>query len=672
MASTLYWATLPPDELAGAIMSHIRDWRRYFFATGLAEKAAKGHRYYYGRSDSGDSSSYLAASGERQDLVRHVVNGIRPLVQRASGMLLANAPDMSPVAANSDAEAREQAIVSKGILEHIHREHDVDTLRRESLLAAMVMGEAARAILWDANKGEPTIMGPDGQPAEYAGDFRNLVLTPFDLYRDPGYRAFRDAPWVAFREWVNKYELAALHPEKASEILAMSENEGIEDGDALIDIRWRLNERTIDSDTVCLYHFYHKDTRAVPGGRHMTLLSAGLWLTEGPNPYDGLPVHPLAPDRVLGTSLGYTNVYDALGVEDMLHALHSAMATNANRFALGTIVRYKGDGIEESRLANGALAISVNSPDKKPEPLEYPPTPPDVYAYADRLSKLEMQSLGLNETSMGTPPFSGMAAQAMALLDSKAQEYQDSLAKGLTAFDAACATAEIRILKVFAKDPRNAVIAGKAKSWMLKSFTGEDLRSVDRITVEPTRAGSASLAFKFGLLEMLAQFGVQLKPEQIIDLANTGQLESQFEHEETNLLRIKRENELLSEGQMPAVLIARTHWLDIKEHMSLLNSPEMEEKPEVVKAVLDTVQAKLDAWRSMPPDLLMLLGGPTPPPLVPPGMPVGPDGMPLPPEGGLSPAPPPSEEGFPAGPPPPQGPQPGTAEGLLSPAQEAA
>lgn len=666
MADTRYWATLPPDELAPAVMRHIRDWRRYFNTSGLAEKAAKGHRYYYGRSDSGDASSHLAAGGERKDLVRHIVNGIRPLVQRSIGMLLSGAPEMKPVAANSDAEAREQAIVSKGILEHVHREQEVDALRREALTAAMVMGEGARAILWDANKGEPTIMGQDGQPAAYAGDFHNIVLTAFDIYRDPGFRSLTALPWVAFREFVNRYELAALYPEKADRILAISSEEKIEDGDTLIDVRWRLSERLVETDAVCVYHFFHRDTRACPSGRAMLLMNEGLWLTEGPNPYDGLPVHPLAPDRVLGTTLGYTNVYDALGVEDMSHALHSAMATNANRFGLGTVIRYKGDGLEESRLANGALAISVNAADKKPEPLQYPSTPPEVYAYADRLAKLEMQGLGLNETAMGTPPFSGMAAQAMALMDSKAEEYQDALAKGLTAFDAACATAEIRILKVFANDPRNAVIAGKAKSWMLKSFTGEDLRAVDRIAVEPVRPGSASMAFKFGLLEMMANFGVQLRPEQIIDLAQTGQMESQFEHEETNLLRIKRENEMLAEGQKPTVLLARTHWLDIPEHLAILNSPEMEEKPEVVQAVLDTVQEKLEAWRTMPPDLLSLLGGPTPPaPPMPPGMPgMLPPGAP--PDVGMPPPGGPPPEGPPAGAPPSPAPQPGTAAQLFN------
>jgi hypothetical protein len=138
-----------------------------------------------------------------------------------------------------------------------------------------------------------------------------------------------------------------------------------------------------------------------------------------------------------------------------------------------------------------------------------------------------------------------------------------------------------------------------------------------------------------------------------------------FEHEQANVLRIKSENELLLDGQRPTVLVARTHWLDIPEHLSLLSSPAVEERPDVVEAVLGTVEEKLAAWRTMPPDLLALLNGPPPPPPpMPPGMaPVGPDGMPLPPEPGVpmeDPPPPPEAAG-------PGAPPPGTSEGVLSP-----
>jgi len=666
MPDLKYWATLPPDELTPKVMERVRAWRRYFNASDMASKSAKGHRYYYGHSDSGDSSSHLSVAGERRDAVRSIVNGVRPLVQRTVAMLLSGAPEMQPVAANSDAQAREQAIAAKGILEHVHREQQVDVLRRQALTAAMVMGEGFRAVLWDANEGDVTAVDPETQrEAERAGDFRNAVLTPFDVYRDPGYRNWREVPWVAFRLWENRYELAATYPEKASEIVNLPSNEAMRESEGWLDVRWRADERLIESDAVPVYYFFHKDNRACPDGRALMLVSERLWLTDGPNPYGRLPVERLTPDDVLGTSLGYTNVFDALGITDVLDGLYSAATTNNVRFGVPSLITYKGSGLTVSRLASGAVSMEVNQQGMEPKALETPRTPPESFNLMDRLERVRMMSLGLNETALGTPPFSGMAASAMALLDGKAGEYMDGLAQSLRSFDAACATAEIRVLKAFANDERMAVIEGKSRNWMLKSFRGSDLASVDRIAVEPVKATSRNQAGKFALLELLGQFGVDLKPEQIIDLANTGQLESMFEHEQANVLRIKSENELLLDGQRPTVLVARTHWLDIPEHLSLLSSPAVEERPDVVEAVLATVEEKLTAWRTMPPDLLALLNGPPPPPPpMPPGMaPVGPDGMPLPPEPGMpmgEPPPPPEAAG-------PGAPPLGTSEAVLSP-----
>lgn len=658
MPDLRYWATLSPDELAPKVMERVRAWRRYFNTSGMAAKAQKGHRYHYGTTDGGDSSSHLGVGGPRKDFVKVAVNGVRPLVQRTVAMLLAGAPEMKPVAANSDSEAREQAIASKGILEHIHREQSVDALRRQTLLTAMVMSEGFRAILWDANEGEPTAVDPDtNEPAERAGDFRNEVLTPFDVYRDPGYRDWRRLPWVAFRLWENRYELAARYPEKAADIIGLPSQETLEEG--LIDVRWRADGALVESDAVPVYYFFHRDSRSCKGGRALVLVADRIWLTDGQNPYDGLPVHRLTPEDVIGTSLGYTNVFDALGLSDILDGLHSATTTNEVRWGVPTLVTVKGGGLTSHMLASGALNLEVNSREHMPTMLEAPRKTPESAAYMDRLARLQMTMLGLNETAMGMPPFSGMAAAAMSLLDGKAGEYMDGLAHALRAHDAECATAELRILKAFAADERMAVIEGKASNWMLKSFKGSSLAAVDRIAVEPVKATSRNQAGKFALLELLAQFGVQLKPEQVIDLANTGQMESMFEHEQANLLRIKAENEGLLEGRAPTVLAARTHWLDIPEHLSLLSSPAVEERPEVVDAVLATVEAKLEAWRTMAPDLLALLGGPPAP--LPPGMvPMGPDGMPLPPE---AMGPPPG--GAPPGPPPPQAPPPGTAEQLL-------
>jgi hypothetical protein len=99
----------------------------------------------------------------------------------------------------------------------------------------------------------------------------------------------------------------------------------------------------------------------------------------------------------------------------------------------------------------------------------------------------------------------------------------------------------------------------------------------------------------------------------LVNLLRTGEFESPFEADEANRLRIKSENEMLQQGKVPPILIARTHWLDIPEHLSLLSPPDIDPNGPLAHAVLTTVEQKLAMWRAMPPDLLALLGGPPPP-----------------------------------------------------------
>jgi len=634
-SQSTYWASLPPDDLATEIMGRWKDWRQYFWMSGLGVKADKGRRYYYGLNDLGDSSSRPNVGGNAAQFLRFVFNEIRPVVQRSLAMIASAAPSMQPVAANSDAAAREQAISAKGILEHIHREHGTDDIDKEVLKIAMCMGEGWRLTLWDAAKGEETAV-QDGAPVAWAGDMSNAALSPFDVARDPSARDRRKLPWLIARTYENRWDLAAQYPDKAEKILAAREHDYAMVGNGY-DLRMGVQDIVSRGDMVPVYHFFHVASRSMPNGRVFQCLNEGTWLIDGPNPYNGIPCEPCFADSVISTTMGYTNVFDALGLADGLNALESILITHTVRWGIRPIIDYVGSGLQHSTLANGTSVLTVKSQEHRPEPLDVPPIPKDAYEQAERLRARIVNQLGMNQTAMGEPPFSGMPAQLAAMLDQKAREYNDGLAASWTAYKQGCATRELKILQKFATDPRVAIIQGKSKAWMLKEWSAKDLMHVSLVSMEPQPAGTGSMAWKFSMVEMLQK----LSPEQmagiplshLINLLRTGEFESPFEADEANRLRIKTENEALLRGEMPPVLMARTHWLDIPEHLSLLSPPDIASKPGVVDAVLTTVEAKLEAWRSMPVDVLQLLGGPPPPAPV---VAIGP-GVPAEPQMGGSP-----------------------------------
>jgi hypothetical protein len=621
-----YWATLPPEQLATELMTRWQDWRRYFWASGIGVKAEKGRRYYFGLNDLGEASSRVQQGGDKGQYLKMVLNEIRPIVQRSLAMIGAQAPVMAPVAANSDADARQQAISSRGILEHVHREEGTAHMDKEVLEGAMTMGDAARLILWDATLGNPNTIDPETkQPTDPDGDFANHVLTPFDWAMDPSVKTRRNPLWLITRTYENRWEWAARLPEKADRILAARENDTNLEEYAL---RFgAVSEVLQRGDMIPIFRFFHVSGAAIREGRVHTCLNEGTWLEDGANPYRdatgkaGIPVVTCTPGPVSATALGYTNVFDALGVQDLLNAIQSVIASHTIRWGVRPIVDFAGSGMEHSTLGNGTTVLTVKSRDFKPEPLDVPPIPAEVFKEKDALKEQIMGALGMNPTAAGNPPFAGMPAQMAALLDQKARDFNDGLSTNYTEYLQKCATWELNILKAFAKTERFAMVQGKASQWMLKSFSGDSLKGVSRVAMEPVPAGTGTMAWKWAMAELLQKFGVQLAPEQLVNLMRTGEYESPFEYEEANRLRIQQENEGLLEGVIPPMLLARTHWLDIREHLAIVAPPGMAEQPRVVEAVMSTIAQKLALWRAMPPDLLALMDGPAAPSTLPPPMP---------------------------------------------------
>jgi hypothetical protein len=657
-SSPAYWAALEPERLALRAMDKVRSWRRWFRSTGYAERALKGWRYSHGWTDAGESSSRLQTGGERGQLVKAVVNGVRPLRQRTAAMVLSGAPEMTAIASNSNAAAREQADLSRGVLEDIHRKMGRDSLDREVLNVALDMGAGALVIEWDARAGKPAAVKqsvdaagqpmhdergqPVTEPAAWEGDLRYWVASAFDIYLDPGLRRWEDARWVIVRRWVSRYRLAAVYPEKAQEILSVGVDRQSSDAEEMFDHRAH-GDALVESDMVAEYVFWHLDGPELEGGREVRFLADGTWLSDGAYPYDGdtLPPQRLAPDSVACTALGYSNLFDALGLSDAINAIASAMTTNTTKSAVPPILDFANSGLAPGvPLGTGHIVLRVSKPELAPRYMEPAQTSPEAYKLAEVLERWRMETMGLNETAMGRPPFSGMAASLAALLDAKADEYQDGLRKGYTSYLERCATFELRILKRYAHAERIAQVAGVAKQWMTKAYTAESLSLVDGVHVEPVGLAARGQSGRLVLLETLKNFGVVLSAEQVVELLQTGQYESDFEAPLAARYGLREECEAMRTGSTPhKALISDKHWEHIPEHLALLDSPEARTHPEMVEQVLLAVAEHLNLWRSMPPDLLLLRGGPPPPP--PAGlMPGMPEEGPPPEAGG---APPPSD-----------------------------
>jgi hypothetical protein len=244
----------------------------------------------------------------------------------------------------------------------------------------------------------------------------------------------------------------------------------------------------------------------------------------------------------------------------------------------------------------------------------------------------------------------------MAFLQAQAIQFHSGLQKGFQRLREQVRTANIELLKRYANSKRVALIAGKATGYMRREFTADDLRDIDRVTVEAINPALRTMAGKKAVADELLQRGMLQTPNQYILLLTTGKLEPLFEGEEANLMRIRRNKELLQAGiglppvatgpdGMPLVdpatglaqfaddgaqhvrpLKTDTHWLDIPEYLAVLAMPDARERPEVVQAVTGVVEYQLALWRSMDPALVAVLKGQPAPALAAPPPPPAPPG----------------------------------------------
>lgn len=721
-----YWATLPARELAPLVIQRFRDWRRYARDSGHTKKALGGMLYYHGWNRVRDRASELGLKSGTYDYIHMVVNEVRQGVQRVLAMLASRTPRMEPVAASQSAGAREETIMAREALQHERRKHQTDSLHAEVRKLAFLMGEAYRLILWNGAKGKPVAAAPgeDGAPLPVAheGDFDNSVCSVLDVARDPTVRSWEKVPWVIVRTWENKHELAARHPELAPQIRGLSFKGPWSDDEFAEDVLGVVarNSSSFNGDTIPVYNLYHVAGEAVPGGLAFTCLSDSIWLGEPTSnpyanpeqpPYAHLPVKRLAPDNVWGSTLGDTNVFDALGLSDATNILWSTQITNLTRWGIGILGVPKGAGLSKDTLGNGAAYLEYapvpGAPNGgMPTPLEPPTAPQELAKVLEAFRGLIAQGLGLNDVAMGQLPFAGMPAALVAQLIEQAHQYQDAFYNAIVRFESDCATHELWCLKHFVKSPRAYETPTDSKGWAQREYTGEELNSVSRVAFEPVPPIANSLAGKQMQLETMMEMAQAQGPltfPDIVEFYSTGALPPALKEIENNNLRIAEMQEQLRNARylegpsgpvpmvdpmtgmpalnglgeprlqldpssMPLLMVGMPVWTYVQPLMALFH----EKLPMAAfEAALATVERCMQVWMATPPAILTILGAPPAPgtPLAPPTpMPGEP-----PPEGGeraqpaSAPPPPNTADTDAAGVmPPPTNPTPATPEMLTN------
>lgn len=631
-----YFAAQPPEDCARILLSKATTFYNVLNTNAYLGTMKKMWLAYHGIYDDGYGSSHeIKFGGEQGELVHLNVNHFRNLARHMLVMITSNRPVFKARAINTDARSMSQAYLADGILDYYMREKHLEDVLKDSVEMAIVLGAAFVKMEWNATAGEPFDADPDTGEVTYEGEIEFTKVSPFDVVFD-GTKDTWDQDWVMCRSSRNRYDLVAKYPEYEEQILGLPTK----------DVSMGLSTSVFsndETDDVYIYEFYHRRSEAVPGGRYMLFLDRDIVLLDTKLPYRQVPVFRISASDIMGTPYGYSPMFDVFPIQEGINSLYSTIMTNQNANGVQNIWIQPGSDINVESLGGGMNVIESQT---KPEPLQLTATPKEVFDFLSTLIQSAETISGVNSVARGNPEASLKSGTALALVQSMSLQFISGLQQSYVRLMEDVGTALISILKDFAMTPKTVALVGKNNRPLLKEFTGESVSAINRVIVDVGNPLANSTAGKVQMAEQMLQMGIIKNPQQYFQVMSTGRLDAAYEDEMDELLLIKRENEMLMDGESPIVSPLDKHNEHIMEHRAVLADPDLRTNPDLVRIVLEHIQGHIDALRNTDPALLQMIGQtPLPPPGVDPNSP--PPNAPPHGEG-----PPPGQEGDGMAPPP--------------------
>lgn len=661
MNKTEYFATQSPSEVAHFMIDKLSEWRQFINRNGLQRKWWKSYRLYYGKhffKNLNYTDGEMIRTGEKGELVAYAVNHYRNLIKHVLALTVNEKPAYDCMAVNSDPDSLNDAKNGTKILDaYLTQKRSYRFLRRAAEMS-QVFGKGFILPLWDPSAGRPygktfakdlqgqPLLDDNGQPKEktiYEGDAEDRNPSVFDVYVDQSCEDWEFRQWENVRLFKNKFDLAIQYPHAATDILALP---GKDDLDGVKYLTFQHYNETAD---VPVYYFFHKKTHSLPNGRLLIYCTDDCILYDGPIPYRRLPLQRIVPGEIFGTTEGYSDAFDIMGIQEAVDTLYSIIFSNQQANGVQKIWVPEGGNISSQMLSKG-LAILRGPAGAKPEPLNLTMTAGEIFQSIP-LNEKAMETLsGINSVARGDPEALGKNASGIALayVQAMAVQYNSMFQTAWAEMNEDYGTFKLEQLQAFATTERKVAMTGKNSRGAMKSFSGNDLKSLDRVVVKLGNPLTRTISGRLNIADSMLQKGLITSPQEYFTVMETGQLDVMTKGADAELDLIHKENDLLMQGKSVKAMVGDKHILHGQEHKALLDDPDLRQREAmgdpvasaIVKNTTDHIQEHNQQWHGQAGDPYWAAISneppappppPPPPPMPPPGPPPGPQGPPPPP-----------------------------------------
>lgn len=435
-------------------------------------------------------------------------------------------------------------------------------------MGAIQCGQVWVGAEWDPRAGKQLDPDPVTGAPRYEGGPLFSMSMPWDIVCDMNNRSADDHRWLIRRQLMNRWDLIATYAPnwETDRDQADIRNEILGAGDdawAWMTERNQYNTTVGQTrfgkspDTVAVYTFFHAKTPALPQGRWALFLNGRTLLAPpSPLPYKELPLVPVMAGEWLDTCFGVSPIHLILAMQSIVDQLLSAIATNNLNLARQIIVMDKDEkDFDVSQMTEGMSVFFVGKDAAGnlavPQALNLVRSSPETLQLIEMLEQGMNTLTGVNSVSRGEgAEGTKLSGAAMALIDAMTLRVSSPLQASYTRCVEKIGNLYLSNLKMYAESPRLALIAGKSRKYAAQEFKSTDFESIDRVVVSAGNANTRSPAFRLQMAQDFLQRGL-ITPQQYMEIAETGQLDSAEETEDAFAAGIRAENEQLRDRKSP-------------------------------------------------------------------------------------------------------------------------
>lgn len=574
MKQTEYFAAREAPEVIGVLAEHISHHSTGIVSTnGIGALWRRNLAAYYPGLLSGDDGSALSFGGQQGELVKVVANQARSLARQFLSLVTKSRLEFEASALTTESGVMADARLANALAKHIVTDQRLDVLGDRLLETTILAGSAYLKPAWRTDRGRK-VTANEGKNI-LSGALEISVHHPTDVMFDLSVEHSHERDWAVVRTIKNRWDLVAQFPKLETEILNLP---------APTNDQFLVTTQRASEDLCFVYEFYHRSTVALPDGKLIVFGSAEAVFFDAANPYvnqDGeafIPLCECKPEPILGTPWGYSFFNDLVPLQEMLDASMSTAASNVSAYGLGTMLNPEGNGLSVRDI--GGLQFLNYKPASatgggKPEALQLPSTPGEVYRFSETIKTNMMEISGINATLRGAPPSNVTSGTMAATLSANAVEFAAPFAKSYHLCLEQCVFYSILIYKRFATEAQVIAVSGKNRESSVREFTGKDIGNLSKVTLKTRNALSSTAAGVADQGEKLLKAGLIKTPQQFLELMETGNIESLFETEQSENDLINAENDLLREGRIVHAMSTDVHTTHISQHRQVMNDPEL-------------------------------------------------------------------------------------------------